>query len=149
MAIHWLPDNIAYLTPYLTVRDAEAMIDFYERAFGFVRSELMPGEDGKPVHVSMTYLGTETVMFAPENTQQPCRAPATSGVQVPINLYLYCEDVDSFIARAEKAGATIISKPEDMFWGDRIAQVEDPDGYRWTFATKVAEFDPAKIPSAG
>ena len=25
-----------------------------------------------------------------------------------------------------------------MFWGDRIGQVQDPDGYRWTFATVVS-----------
>jgi len=33
-----------------------------------------------------------------------------------------------------------------MFWGDRIAKILDFDGYSWTFATKVREFDPSKMP---
>ena len=142
----WLPGSTAYLMPYLTVRDAAAMADFYERAFGFVCSEVMPGEDGKPVHVGMTYRGTAVVMFAPENTQQACQSPITSGVQAPISLYLYCEDVDAFIARAQEADAKLLAGPDNMFWGDRIAQLEDPDGYRWTCAAKVGEFDETKIP---
>ena len=35
-----------------------------------------------------------------------------------------------------------------MFWGDRIAQFSDPDGYRWMFATNVADFDASKAPKS-
>ncbi|MCH7630408.1 MAG: hypothetical protein IIC07_00750 [Proteobacteria bacterium] len=33
-----------------------------------------------------------------------------------------------------------------IVWGDRIFQVADLDGYRWTFAQNVADFDPANVP---
>jgi uncharacterized glyoxalase superfamily protein PhnB len=33
-----------------------------------------------------------------------------------------------------------------MFWGDRMVRLRDPDGYLWSFATKVGEFDPSKMP---
>jgi uncharacterized glyoxalase superfamily protein PhnB len=45
--------------------------------------------------------------------------------------------------QARGAGMQSVMKPDDMFWGDRMCTVEDPDGYRWSLATNVADFDPA------
>jgi PhnB protein len=36
--------------------------------------------------------------------------------------------------------------PQDMFWGDRMCNLLDPDGHSWSFATNVADFDPSKVP---
>jgi hypothetical protein len=74
------------------------------------------------------------------------QAPVTSGAENPIVLYVPCRDVDQLTARARAAGATIATEPEDMFWGERIARIADPDGYVWCFAAKVDKFDPHKIP---
>ncbi len=38
-------------------------------------------------------------------------------------------DVDALYERALKAGAKSLMAPEDMFWGDRYAQVADPFGH--------------------
>jgi uncharacterized glyoxalase superfamily protein PhnB len=35
--------------------------------------------------------------------------------------------------------------PQDMFYGDRVCTLVDPDGHIWYFATNVADFDPAKM----
>jgi uncharacterized glyoxalase superfamily protein PhnB len=35
----------------------------------------------------------------------------------------------------------------DAFRGDLMAQVSDPDGYKWTMATNVADFDTDKVPT--
>jgi uncharacterized glyoxalase superfamily protein PhnB len=61
-------------------------------------------------------------------------------------LYVYCDDVDKFFARATAAGAKVVAPPTDMFWGDRMCRISDPDGYEWSFATNVADFDPNKVP---
>jgi PhnB protein len=39
--------------------------------------------------------------------------------------------VDALFAQAVAAGANGWMKPEDMFWGDRFAMVDDPFGRRW------------------
>ena len=75
------------------------------------------------------------------------RSPVTSGAAVPVGFYVYCPDVDAMLARARAADARILDEPEDMFWGDRVGRVADPDGYEWSFATKVGEFDPSRIPA--
>jgi uncharacterized glyoxalase superfamily protein PhnB len=36
-----------WLSPYLTVRDADAALDFYQRAFGFEKRCAFPGPDGR------------------------------------------------------------------------------------------------------
>ena len=156
MSAKWMPENAGLITPYLTVRDADAAAKFYAAAFGFVQANAMPGPGGKPVHVDMTYRGQSIVMFSPENAPWggDMKAPASSGTNEPVGFYLYCEDVDALHKQALAAGAKAEpaggpdggAEPQDMFWGDRIATVQDPDGYRWTLATKVGEFDISKAP---
>ncbi|HWG44450.1 MAG TPA: VOC family protein [Gemmataceae bacterium] len=136
-----------WLSPYLTVKDADAAIDFYQRAFGFEKRFAMPGPDGKTGHVEMVWREA-MIMFGPEHTKDECayKAPVTTGVASPVGLYVYCEDVDALYARAVAAGAKVVSAPVDQFYGDRQCTLEDPDGHRWFFATNVADFDPSKAP---
>ncbi len=141
-----MPEGASRITPYLTVRDASAAVDFYEKAFGFEVAEMVRKKDGSPLHVGMSLGGQSVVMFCSEGPPSDMLAPVTSGQRPPINLYVYCDDVDATAARARKAGAKMESEPEDMFWGDRVVRIADPDGYHWTFATNVAPFDPANVP---
>lgn len=142
-----LPEGGSWLTPHLVVASAEAALEFYERAFGFARVMVLPGPDGKIGHAGMTYQGRSIVMFGPEGAwDSTIRTPAHSGIDMPCSFYVYCADVDALARQAGAAGATVTRPPETMFWGDRIADIRDPDGYHWTFATKVGEFDPSKMP---
>jgi uncharacterized glyoxalase superfamily protein PhnB len=56
-------------------------------------------------------------------------------------LYTYVDNVDEALVRARNAGAGV-EDAEDKPWGDRVAVVTDPDGYRWVLATfkKLAPF---------
>ena len=141
-----IPAGASPITPYLTVRDAAAAAAFYQKAFGFEQTEMIPRKDGSPAHVGMTFCGHSVVMFGPEGMQGDMQSPASSGATVPVSFYVYCDDVAQLVAQARAAGANILAEPEDMFWGDRVASIADPDGYQWTFATQVAEFDPTKVP---
>jgi PhnB protein len=143
-----LPAEANWLTPYLTVSDAQKSLDFYQRAFGFGPGNVIPGPEGGVMHAEMTWQGKCVVMFSPESaaSPKPMKTPAHSGIELPLVFYVYCPDVDALTAQARQAGATVLSDPEDMFWGDRMANLRDPDGYLWSFATKVGEFDPSKMP---
>jgi PhnB protein len=141
------PTEMLWLTPYLTVRDIPTAMDFYEKMFGFEKHETIPGEDGRIVHGSMKYHDSVVVMFGIEGAfGEKSKSPATSRTESPVGLYVYCDDVDALYTCAKEGGAEIISEPKDMFWGDRIVQFRDPDGYRWTFARNVADFDASKQP---
>jgi predicted enzyme related to lactoylglutathione lyase len=43
-------------------------------------------------------------------------------------LFVYVPDVDSMVDELRLAGATILREPGDMFWGERVAYVTDPEG---------------------
>lgn len=75
------------------------------------------------------------------------KAPVRSGAECPLTMYVRCLEVDARADQARAIGAKILTEPTDMFWGDRIARIEDPDGYIWCFASEIGEFDPAKMPS--
>jgi PhnB protein len=139
------PSNMPWLTPCLTVKDPDAAVAFYEKAFGFEKRFSMPGPDGRTAHAEVAWRDC-LVMLGPESATEPCKSPATSGVRPSSSLYLYCDDVDALFQRAKAAGARVEAPPQDMFWGDRVCTLIDPDGYRWSFGTNVADFDPTKTP---
>jgi PhnB protein len=136
-----------WLIPYLVVKDADAAIAFYQKAFGFETKMVLPMKDGKTGHVEMVWKDT-MIMFGPvcESSEWPHKPPVMSKVSSPISLYVYCDDVDALFARAVAAGAKAIQPLRDQFYGDRNCVLEDPDGYWWNFATNVADFDPSKAP---
>lgn len=128
------PADVPWLTPYLTVRNARAAIDFFTAAFGFALRDVHD-EDGAIMHVEMTYRGQLIVMFAPEGAfGSTARTPKSANAVAPQSFYLYVDDVDATWQRSLDAGAKSLSAPQDQFWGDRFAQVEDLDGYRWALA---------------
>ncbi len=139
------PPNWPALSPYMTVRNAQLSLDFYARAFGF-KSEHEPMRDaqGTITHAGMR-LGEACIMFAPMGMGSEMRPPKDSG-GIGLSLYVYVADVDKHYAQAVAAGAQVLQVPADQFWGDRIACYLDPDGYHWTFATNVGEFDASKAP---
>jgi uncharacterized glyoxalase superfamily protein PhnB len=131
------PTDVPWLTPYLTVRDASASISFFKDAFGFALRDSVH-DDGIIMHAEMTYHGQLIVMFAPEGAfGSSAQTPKHAGAIAPQSFYLYVHDVDEVHAYAIAAGARSLSEPQDQFWGDRFAQIEDLDGYRWALARRL------------
>jgi uncharacterized glyoxalase superfamily protein PhnB len=124
------------LTPYLTVKSTIDSITFYKNAFGFVWHNESECKE-VPEHVEMSYKDV-FIMFAQEGAfGGTTKAPATLNIECPMNLYLYCDDVDVFHANAVKHGAESTMAPNDAFWGDRVCQLKDPNGFMWMFAKKL------------
>ncbi|KVP19891.1 glyoxalase [Burkholderia multivorans] len=131
------PADVPWLTPYLTVRNARASIDFFQAAFGFALRDVLD-EDGAIMHVEMVYRGQLIVMFAPEGAfGSTARTPKSANAIAPQSFYLYVDDVDATWQRALDAGAKSLTAPQDQFWRDRFAQIEDLDGYRWALARRL------------
>jgi uncharacterized glyoxalase superfamily protein PhnB len=132
-------EGMPWVTPYLTVRNSAAAMAFYQRAFGFEKRVAMTQPDGTLGHAEVSWR-EGVIMFGPEGGNGgSCRAPVSLGVVSPVSLYVYCEDVDALFARATEAGAKAELAPQDMFWGDRMCKLVDPDGHVWHFATHVGQ----------
>jgi len=131
------------VTPMLTVTDIKAAVNFYKKAFGFTSRGIMNGPDGKPIHAELRLRDT-TVMLGPEMPQMGARSAKTIGAS-PVTLYLPVEKVDKVVANAVKLGATLQQPVDDMFWGDRVGTIVDPDGYAWMVATHIAQPTPKEM----
>jgi PhnB protein len=139
-----VPEGYHSVTPYLIVRDAGGVIDFYTRALGAQELMRMPGPGGRVMHAEIK-IGDSIVMLGDETPDKPeCRAPHTSGVR-NVALYVYVPDVDTAFKRAQGAGAKVVQPLADMFWGDRAGTVEDPAGHQWTLATHKEDLSPDEV----
>ena len=131
------------VTTMLTVTDVKAAAAFYQKAFGFAKRGIMNGPDGKAMHAELTLRGT-TLMLGPEMPQMGSRSAKSVGAS-PATLYVLTDDADKVVAKAVKLGATSKGPVMDMFWGDRVGHVIDPDGYAWAVATHIAEPTPQEM----
>jgi uncharacterized glyoxalase superfamily protein PhnB len=129
-----IPEGMHTLTPNLVVRDCAKAIEFYKRAFGADEKARFMSPDGKTVWHAELRIGDSTFFMNDEMPGMSNAAPSADR-PAPVTLWLYVPDCDAAYNRATKAGATSLRKPEDAFWGDRIAAVRDAHGYTWSFAT--------------
>ena len=128
-----LAPGMQAINPYLAVANVAATMAFMERALGFARGVVLPDADGQLRYAEMRH-GDSVVMLIRKGDQ----TTATGGTAA---LYAYVQDVDRSLMQAREAGAGV-GEAEDRPWGDRVAVVTDPDGYRWVLATfkKLAPF---------
>jgi uncharacterized glyoxalase superfamily protein PhnB len=141
-----LAHGFQWVNPYLCVKDPAAAIAFYEKAFGFRCRFKMDQPDGKIGHAELQHKDG-VIMVGPECPDIRTSAPSTLN-GTPVSLYVYVDRVDKTVESARAAGAIIAQEPQDMFWGDRIATVVDPEGHRWCFATHVRDVTPAQLAKA-
>ena len=119
------------LVTYLSVSDAAAASEFYQRAFG-AAEQLRMGEPGQIMHLHLHVNGSSLMLSDPfPQHGHPHRDPAG------YTLHLMVDSADAGFKRAVEAGATEVMAPHDAFWGDRYAQVRDPFGVDWAFVSRL------------
>lgn len=142
MAVKNPPEGYAGVTPYLTVGDAEAAIDWYQRALGAELKYKMPW-NGKVGHAELA-IGGGHFMLADEFPDMNMLGPKGLG-GTPVRMLVYVPDVDSAHERAVAAGATVLWPMEDKPWGDRSVQMQDPFGHIWTLSTHIEDVSYAEV----
>jgi PhnB protein len=147
MPVNPIPEGMHTVSPYLAVDDAAGAIDFYVRAFGAKERSRMPGPDGMIAHATIQ-IGDSIIMLADPFPQATVRPPKELG-GTSVSLFMYVEDTDAVFKQAVDAGATPTMAPEDMFWGDRSAQVGDPFGHSWQIATHQEDLTEEEVMERG
>jgi PhnB protein len=138
-----VPEGYHTVTPYLIVDGAVRALDFYARAFGAVERLRMLNPAGKVGHAEIT-IGGSCIMLADEHPEIDALGPKAVG-GTPVSLHLYVEDVDTVVAKAVAAGATLIRPVADQFYGDRTGGIADPFGHRWFVATHTEDLSPEEL----
>jgi uncharacterized glyoxalase superfamily protein PhnB len=118
---------------FLTYDDAEAAVDWLERAFGFERSSVHEA-DGKLAHAELRF-GDGMIMLGPAGKNDfGLRTPRELGA-VSQGVYLIVDDIAAQYDRAQASGAEILRELADTDYGSREFMARDPEGNIWSFGT--------------
>jgi PhnB protein len=142
-----LPTEFPGPTPQIVVHDADEAIRFYGAAFAADELVRNNAPDGRVMHCELLMFGGR-ILVIDDFEEDPVRSPrALAGSTV--RLHLYVPDVDAVHAKALGAGATSLMEPQDAFWGDRYAIVQDPYGHHWSIATQQDDLSVSELEERG
>ncbi len=127
--------KFAYTIHY--VRDVEASLSFFERAFALQRRFLAPGGGYGELETGATALAFADHATARESLGQDYVGADASPEPLGVELGLVTEDVPAAVERAVQAGATLLAAPKTKAWGQTVAYVRCPDGVLVELCTAV------------
>jgi|SRR5215831_5131976 len=122
---------------YLCVSNANAAIDFYQRAFGVTETFRLVEPSGRVGHAELDFGGV-TIMLSDEFAEAGIRS-ATSIGATPVSIHLHVDDCDEMIASAVRAGGVVEREPKDQFYGERSGVIRDPFGHRWLIGHHIED----------
>ncbi len=122
------------LTPFLTVKNARAMVEFYKKAFGAVERSRQSSPSGQFI-IAMTIDG-DPFYAADENPAAFNLSPKTLG-GTSVRISLIVGDPDAVAERAVKAGGKIVFPVADQPYGMRQGRIADPEGHHWLIGKRL------------
>lgn len=135
MAVKPIPEGFHTVVPYLTVDDAESLINFIQRAFDGQVAYRMNDEQGNVRHAEMK-IGDSRIMIGQARDEWKSR---------PGMLVLYVPDCDAVYKKALDAGGTVVRELTTQPYGDRSGGIEDRQGNQWWISTHVEDVSPEEV----
>jgi PhnB protein len=130
-------DGYHSVQPYLMFQSCADAIAFYVKAFGAKERFRMPDKQGRITHAEIE-IGDSCIMMADEAPQWDAFSVEHYGGS-PASLLIYTADCDAMYKQAVASGAKSAREPADQPYGDRMAGVKDPFGYKWWIATHIKD----------
>lgn len=115
----------------LGVRDLDVAVRFYEAGLGFPRMESPP--EVAFFTLNGTWLGLYGRAALAEDAGVCSAGSGFESFALAHNVGSE-QDVDDVMAQAVDAGATLVKKPQKVFWGGYSGYFKDPDGHLWEVA---------------
>jgi PhnB protein len=115
------------LTPFLTVKNARAIVEFYEKAFEATELSRQSTPSGLIIEMS---IDGERFYAVDENPSAFNVRPTTLG-GTSVRMSLIVEDPDAVVERPVAAGGKLIFPVADQPYGMRQGRIADPAGHHW------------------
>lgn len=124
-----IPEGYTTVTPWIISADTPQLLDFIVAAFDGVELGRMANADGSIGHAEIRIGDAIVMAFDAPSDLKP----------MPAFIRLYVPDARKGFAKALEAGATEVTKPTLLAFGDRVARVRDPLGNIWWLQQRVEE----------
>lgn len=131
------PPGYHTINPYVTVKNVQGLIDFVHQTFGGIVVERITQPDGHVEHAEIR-VGDSLLMVGPPQVDSLVQ---TGQHPRPGTFYVFVPDVDRAYRKAMEHGANCYMLPTDMFYGDRVAAVVDPNDNVWWIAHREASLN--------
>ena len=121
--------SLGYVILY--VKDVNASLTFYEKAFGLTR-RFFNDTNGKAygeLETGAARLAFASLALAEEHLKQKVNAASPKKAALGVEIALTTPDVQAMFIRATNAGAIAISEPETKPWGQTVAWLRDNTGF--------------------
>ncbi|HEY3129492.1 MAG TPA: VOC family protein [Acidobacteriota bacterium] len=128
MAVNYKPADHQNVIPYLVIPDAAKELEFVKQVFG-AQEMHVSRDQGRVMHATVK-IGDSVLMMGQASQQFAALSAA---------IYVYVPDTDAAYKKALAAGATSVTQPADMFYGDRHGGVKDSNGVQWWIATHIED----------
>jgi uncharacterized glyoxalase superfamily protein PhnB len=123
--------------PCFRYADAPKAIAWLNKAFGFEKQFVVPGENNTVAHAQLC-LGPGMIMMSSCGKPDPTNPWVTER----FGTYVVVPDIEAHYARAKANGAKIERPLADTQYGSREYSARDCDGHLWSFGT----YDPYAEP---
>ena len=134
-----IPEGYTTVTPWIISADTPQLLDFIVAAFDGVELGRMANADGSIGHAEIRIGDAIVMAFDAPSDLKP----------MPAFIRLYVPDARKGFARALEAGATEVTKPTLLAFGDRVARVRDPLGNIWWLQQRVEEVSETEMQQRG
>jgi uncharacterized glyoxalase superfamily protein PhnB len=118
----------------LTCKDLEASIRFYRDAIGFRVAQTF--ENNGKVAAAVVAAGDCRIVLNQDDGKLGWDRIKGQGFYLQINVVAPA-DVDAAAARIKAAGGTLLDEPADRYWGVRMFQFKDLDGFKVGVSTPL------------
>ncbi|WP_020591370.1 VOC family protein [Kiloniella laminariae] len=119
--------------PTLRYRNAAAMIDWLQQAFGF-KEYVCYREEEIIAHAELA-LGSSLIMIGEAREDAFCKIVGHPGESAGKAIYIAVGDVEEVFASASAAGAEVLEGLTDRDYGSKEFICRDPEGNIWCFGT--------------
>ncbi|TYC66033.1 glyoxalase [Stappia sp. BW2] len=120
--------------PVFRFGNANAMITWLGKSFGFVEHEVFRDDQGVVVHAELAF-GSAMIMIGQARDDAFAKAIGHPSGPCGKAIYLAVEDADALFSRASAAGATILEGLTERDYGSREFTCQDPEGNIWSIGT--------------
>jgi PhnB protein len=134
------------ISVHTIVPDADVAAGWYVRAFGARELSRIPLPGGRVMSVVLAF-GDSEVHVGSEFRGAGILSPLSIG-GTPVVLQITTDDADALWQQACDAGATVVHKLADQFWGERHGQLSDPFGHRWNIAQHLRDVAAEEVAAA-
>lgn len=128
------------VVPSITYSDVPRAVAWLERVFGFrerAQARLTWSGGG------LAWIEAGDSLFSVTTLDETWRSAPSAGPSSFV-MKVYVDDVDGHFTRARAEGATIVSDPQDGFWGGRIYRALDREGNRWEISQRGRDLAPER-----